>query len=83
MLSASGQTTTHRQLTPPLKRQKAQLVAVEHAGCSGLLDEEADVLLSWTSCVIHEGPGDVKSRLEVFDFRNGGLVVVRHGSPWL
>ena len=34
------------------------------------------------SYVIHEGPGDVKSRLEVFDFRNRGLVAVRHGSPW-
>jgi excisionase family DNA binding protein len=33
--------------------------------------------------VIHEGPGDVKWRFEVFDFRNGRLVAVRHGSPSL
>ena len=33
--------------------------------------------------VLHEGPGDVKRPFDVFDCRSGGLVVVRHGSPWL
>src|SRR5207244_8664952 len=36
-----------------------------------------------TSCVIHEGPADVESRLEVFDFRNRGLVAVRDWIAWL
>ena len=33
--------------------------------------------------VIHEGPGVVKRPFDVFDFRSGRLVAVRHGSPWL
>ena len=32
------------------------------------------------SYVIHEGPGGVKSPVEVFDFRNCRYVAVRHGS---
>jgi hypothetical protein len=35
------------------------------------------------SYVIHEGPGVVKRPFDVFDFRSGRLVAVRHGSPWL
>lgn len=36
-----------------------------------------------TSCVIHEGADDVKSRFRVFDFRCDGTVAVRQGSPSL
>ena len=40
-------------------------------------------LSAQASYVIHEGPGVVKRPFDVFDFRSGRLVAVRHGSPWL
>ena len=33
-------------------------------------DQPGGVVRAGRHCVIHEGPGDVKSRLEVFDFRS-------------
>jgi len=59
-----------RSLTGP-----PQAVGKRHRDRTVGLSVAPEFMPKQTSCVIHEGPGDVKRRFDAFDFRSGGLVV--------